>query len=50
MTSDRPYRSALSQGEALAELEHAAGRQFDPAVAGALAEHVRGELEAERAA
>jgi len=50
MTSDRPYRSALSQGEALAELERAAGRQFDPAVARALAAHVRDELEAERAA
>jgi diguanylate cyclase (GGDEF)-like protein/putative nucleotidyltransferase with HDIG domain len=30
MTSDRPYRSALSNDEALTELRQNAGRQFDP--------------------
>src|SRR5207245_11102928 len=32
MTSDRPYRRARSVDEALAELEHCSGTQFDPAV------------------
>jgi len=34
MTTDRPYRSALSWDEALAELRVSAGTQFDPVVAG----------------
>ena len=33
MTSDRPYRRALSRAEALAEVERCAGSQFDPAIA-----------------
>jgi putative nucleotidyltransferase with HDIG domain len=33
MTSDRPYRRALSRGEALAEVERCAGTQFDPEIA-----------------
>jgi HD-GYP domain-containing protein (c-di-GMP phosphodiesterase class II) len=33
MTSDRPYRRALSQAAALAEVERCAGTQFDPAIA-----------------
>jgi HD-GYP domain-containing protein (c-di-GMP phosphodiesterase class II) len=33
MTSDRPYRSALSHEEALAEIERCAGTQFDPRIA-----------------
>ena len=33
MTTDRPYRSALSVDEALDELRVSAGSQFDPAVA-----------------
>src|SRR3954471_10401965 len=33
MTSDRPYRSALSRDEALAEVERCAGTQFDPKIA-----------------
>jgi two-component system cell cycle response regulator len=42
MTSPRPYRHALSEEEALAELRHCAGAQFDPLVVAAfLAE--RGE-------
>jgi HD-GYP domain-containing protein (c-di-GMP phosphodiesterase class II) len=36
MTTDRPYRKALSFEEALAELERCAGTQFDPAVVDAL--------------
>jgi diguanylate cyclase (GGDEF)-like protein/putative nucleotidyltransferase with HDIG domain len=32
MTSDRPYRDALSPQQAAAELERCAGTQFDPAV------------------
>ena len=30
MTSQRPYRAALSDQEALLELRHGAGSQFDP--------------------
>jgi HD-GYP domain-containing protein (c-di-GMP phosphodiesterase class II) len=30
ITSDRPYRAGRSQAEALAEIEHHAGSQFDP--------------------
>lgn len=30
MTTDRPYRAALAEARALAELENGAGRQFDP--------------------
>jgi putative nucleotidyltransferase with HDIG domain len=33
MTSDRPYRRALSRAEALAEVERCAGTQFDPKIA-----------------
>ena len=33
MISERTYRSALSHEEALAEVEHGAGTQFDPIVA-----------------
>ena len=32
MTSDRPYRKAVSHGEAVAELRRCAGTQFDPAL------------------
>lgn len=32
MRTNRPYRSMLSEGEALAELEKSAGSQFDPQV------------------
>jgi HD-GYP domain-containing protein (c-di-GMP phosphodiesterase class II) len=32
MTSDRPYRPALSRREALAELEQCSGTQFDPEI------------------
>jgi HD-GYP domain-containing protein (c-di-GMP phosphodiesterase class II) len=36
MTSDRPYRAAMSVPDAIAELNREAGRQFDPAVVDAL--------------
>jgi HD domain-containing protein len=36
MTTDRPYRSALSASEAVTELRDCAGTQFDPAVVDAL--------------
>jgi len=32
MTSDRPYRGAMSPQAAIAELEREAGTQFDPEV------------------
>lgn len=49
MTHSRPYRSALSIGEAVAELKRSAGSQFDSAVVGSLvkiieAEELEGEL------
>ena len=36
MTTDRPYREALTRGDALAELRRHAGTQFDPEVVTAL--------------
>jgi HD-GYP domain-containing protein (c-di-GMP phosphodiesterase class II) len=38
MTTDRPYRAALSTDVALARLRMGAGTQFDPRVVGALIE------------
>ena len=37
MTADRTYRAAMSASEAIAELRHCAGSQFDPAVVDAFA-------------
>jgi len=34
MTSDRPYRAAMSRGEALEEIARYSGTQFDPMIAG----------------
>jgi two-component system, cell cycle response regulator len=44
MLSHRPYRPALSEHEALAELERFAGTQFDPTVVELLAARVRERL------
>ena len=46
MTSHRPYRAALSEHEALAELERFAGTQFDPDVVRLVAAAVRERLRA----
>jgi HD-GYP domain-containing protein (c-di-GMP phosphodiesterase class II) len=40
MTSDRVYRPAMCARRALAELRAGAGRQFDPAVVAAFADHL----------
>ncbi len=40
MTADRPYRSAMSIGEAVEELRRGSGTQFDPVVARVLEEIV----------
>jgi putative nucleotidyltransferase with HDIG domain len=40
MTSDRPYRRALSHGDAVRELTRGAGNQFDPAVTKVLIRHL----------
>jgi diguanylate cyclase (GGDEF)-like protein len=50
MTSDRPYRPALTTDEALNELMRLAGTEFDPTVVRVLVARVRDEHEAERAA
>ncbi len=38
MTSDRPYRAALSHTQAMEEIERCAGTQFDPRVVAAMLE------------
>ena len=50
MTSERPYRAALSSKDALNELMRLAGTEFDPAVVRVLVARVRDEHEAEQAA
>lgn len=45
MTSDRPYRDALSVQEAIAEVRANTGTQFDPTAAGALLTLIPRELE-----
>jgi HD-GYP domain-containing protein (c-di-GMP phosphodiesterase class II) len=50
MTSDRPYRPALSDEEALNELMRLAGSEYDGTVVRVFVAHVRDEHEAERAA
>jgi HD-GYP domain-containing protein (c-di-GMP phosphodiesterase class II) len=43
MTTDRPYRKALTVDEALDELRHGAGKQFDPYYSEKLIELVSAE-------
>lgn len=50
MTTDRPYRSALSTEAALKELEANAGTQFDPTIVAALVEVVQDAQPERRAA
>jgi two-component system, cell cycle response regulator len=50
MTSDRPYRAALPEEDALNELMRLAGTEYDPTVMRVLVARIRDELEAERAA
>ncbi len=45
MTTDRPYRKARPQSEALQELRRCAGTQFDPTVVGALEDLLASEAE-----
>jgi len=47
MTTDRPYRSAMPRAEALDELRHGAGSQFDPKVVNALDRRIGAELRTE---
>jgi len=49
MTSDRPYRPALSREHAMRELREHAGTQFDPLCVELLAGHVKRHAAAERA-
>ncbi len=42
MVSDRPYRKAMSQSNAIAELSNNSGTQFDPEVTGALVGYLYG--------
>ena len=49
MRADRPYRSALTEPQALAELHWGAGSQFDPNVVRAFTAVVRAPV-ADRAA
>ena len=50
MTAARPYRDALTETEALEELEDGSGTEYDPTVARVVVAHLRERLEAERAA
>jgi HD-GYP domain-containing protein (c-di-GMP phosphodiesterase class II) len=43
MTSDRPYRRAMSQEEAIAELRRCSGQQFDPYLVSRFASMVESE-------
>ena len=50
MVSDRPYRTALSEEDALGELARLAGTEYDPTVVRVLVARILDEREAERAA
>lgn len=43
MMSDRPYRKALTEAEALAELQNGAGSQFDPELVALFIDSISGE-------
>jgi HD-GYP domain-containing protein (c-di-GMP phosphodiesterase class II) len=49
MCSDRPYRAARGESEALAELRDAAGTQFDPGVVAAFERALERSCEVEAA-
>lgn len=49
MTSDRPYRKALSREDALAELRRVSGSQLDPVVVEAFMDTLREEERAKEA-
>ena len=49
MTSDRPYRRALSKMDALEELLWCSGSQFDPAIANILINIIRGPVSSDEA-
>lgn len=49
MTSDRPYRRALSKIDALEELLWCSGSQFDPAIANILINIIRGSVGSDEA-
>jgi len=48
MTSDRPYRPAMADAEALGELERGRGTQFDPRVVQAVLDLLRDERQGVR--
>ncbi len=48
MTSERPYRGAVSEAKALAELRRCAGTQFDPAVVDVFCDELSARLTADR--
>ena len=50
MTSNRPYRTAMSVEGALSELHNCSGTQFDPAVVNAFVRAVHSPLVAQRRA
>ena len=43
MTTDRPYRRALTDKEAISELKNNSGTQFDPMIAETLIEIIKEE-------
>jgi putative two-component system response regulator len=49
MTSDRPYRRALSKLDALEELKWCSGSQFDPAIASIMIDIIQGSMSSDEA-
>jgi HD-GYP domain-containing protein (c-di-GMP phosphodiesterase class II) len=47
LTTDRPYRQAISQAAALAELIRCAGKQFDAEVVDAFRSQIERQIEKE---